>query len=418
MGLACATGCLALIAAVNLLPARLFVRLVLGLAVWKVVFPVLVVVALFRSGVDFHPALHQRRDGGGGAAAMSGLVSSGVLFAYIGFQAPLDFAGNVKREGIGEEARLRRAVYGTLAGAVVLYCAAQVAVLGHPGLAGINAGDPASLLRVADELRWPRPVVLTDALVAPLGSGLVFAYALTREVAALSAAHLTHRKLQTVGGTFLTVRGRPYEVYWKVLLVNFVLGTLLLFGVHGAWRTVTSMNGILTLVVYAMPGVVLVALNPACSGRRRVVRGILARTGFLAIALALYWAEGGDLTCGMTALLLGVVLLLGLPSLARSALPVVGRGVYDAKEQLTLLRRWRTDPAAGAAVLLLGYLGALTLLRSLTEEGAADVRAGASLCVLALAAAVFEGLVRLSRRHGRPDPSAVPRRDAAGSVSS
>ncbi|GAA2921708.1 hypothetical protein GCM10020221_17370 [Streptomyces thioluteus] len=202
-----------------------------------------------------------------------------------------------------------------------------------------------------------------------------------------------------------------------MLLVNFAIGTVLLIAVHGTWGTITSMNGILTLVVYAMPGVVLVVLSPECSRRRRMLRGILARAGFLAIALVLYWAEGDHLWYGMAALLAGVLLLLGLPALARSGLPVVGRGAYDAKEQLTLLRQWRTNPAAGAAVLLLGYLAALTLLHSLTQTWVSDARVGTSLFVVVLAAVVFEGLVRLSRRHARPGLSPAPGPDVRHPVS-
>ncbi|WP_190133014.1 APC family permease [Streptomyces mashuensis] len=430
-GLVCATALLAVFAAVNLLPPRLFVTVVLGLTVWKVLVSFLVVAALFTTGhhgavlpADLQEHCRQSPQDQQDQADLHMLVSSSVLFSYVGFQLPLDFAGHVKQKdkeagkdkGIGEATRLRRAVYGSLAGAFVLYVAAQLALLHHSELGTCSPKDPRTIMAVAKVTGVMTYPFLIDALVAPLATGLVFAHALTREVAALSAAHLTHRNLRTIRGTFIKVRGRSHEVYWKVLLVNFAVGAVIVTAIHGSWEKVSAMNGTLMLVVYAMPGVVLVALSPECSRRRRIVRGILARVGFLSIALVLFWVQRDSLWYGMAALLAGCVLLLGLPALARSGLPVLGRGAYDAQSHLALLRQWRTNPAAGAGVLLLAYLAALTLLRLLPDGWLWQSRPAARLVVLVLAAVVFEGLVRLSGRHIRgpgnttagPPPAPAP----------
>jgi amino acid transporter len=415
-GLACATVFLVVITVANLLAPRIFVKVNLALTAWKILIPVLVVTLLLTSG--FHSAgltSHHSDWVKVLGTAWPAVVGGSVLFAYLGFQGPLDFAGNVKQHGIGEAARLRRAVYGTIAGSIVLYLAVQIAFLGHLYQLPAKPDDPKAVADTAGLLGWAAPLFVLNAVLSPLGSGLVFAYALTREVAALSRAHLTHRGLQTAQSTYITVRGRRYETYWKILLVDFAIGWIALMAFHRSWRTLTAVISILALVVYAVPGVVLVALRshlPACSRRRNILRGILARAAFLTVALVLYRANRWYLSYSMAALLGGTVLLLLLPLLARWNLPVIGRVLraYDAKEHVTQFRQWRTDPAVAAVGLLLGYLALLTLLTFLDHSALfAGGKTWVGLVAVGLVAAVtFEGLVHLSRRHMAKNPPTLP----------
>jgi amino acid transporter len=416
-GLACATVFLVVITVANLLAPRIFVKVNLALTAWKILIPVLVVTLLLTSG--FHSAgltSHHSDWVKVLGTAWPAVVGGSVLFAYLGFQGPLDFAGNVKQRGIGEAARLRRAVYGTIVGSIVLYLAVQIAFLGHLRQLPAGPDAPDAVTATAQLLgSWAAPLFVLNAVLSPLGSGLVFAYALTREVAALSRAHLTHRGLQTAQSTYITVRGRRYETYWKILLVDFAIGWIALMAFHRSWRTLTAVISILALVVYAVPGVVLVALRshlPACSRRRNILRGILARAAFLTVALVLYRADRWYLSYSMEALLGGTVLLLLLPLLARWNLPVIGRVLraYDAKEHVTQFRQWRTDPAVAAVGLLLGYLTLLTLLTFLDHSAFfAGGKTWVGLVAVGLAAAVtFEGLVHLSRRHMAKNPPTLP----------
>jgi hypothetical protein len=125
---------------------------------------------------------------------------------------------------------------------------------------------------------------------------------------------------------------------------------------------------------------------------------------------------------GMAALASGNLLLLVLPVLSRR-LPAFGR-VYDAKEHVTLFRQWRSKPAAGAALGLIAYLGALMLLTLLGNSSVGVGReflVGVLVAVLALGA--FEFLVRTSRAYVEeqapvlPDPGPAPAAAPTGSVS-
>ncbi|MGW3202023.1 APC family permease [Streptomyces sp. NPDC001118] len=395
---------MAAISAVNLATPRIFFRINSWLTVVKVIVPVLTVALLITAGFDHHSGHASGGGTGKGAgAALAAVVGSGVIFAYVGFQGPLDFAGNIKRwgRGIGEAARLRRAVFGTIIGAMVLYISLQVVFTKYQASYWSPADiepSPYAQFAFALSLWWLGWLLRIGAVFSPMGAGLVFAHALTREVAALSRAHLTHRGLQTARKASLK---RRYDVYWLVLVVDFFVASIALLAVGGSWSSLVAITGVLTLVVYAVPGVVLVSLRDHLTGWSRMRRGareVLARTGFALIALILYGAGWAPLWRGMATLTVGCTLLLCLPILARW-LPAFGR-MYDAKVHVTLLRHWRTSPAAQAGLWLIGHLAVLTLLTLLGDSsvGVLPKLLGGFLAVAA-ALAAFEGLVSASRRH-------------------
>ncbi|MFG2636941.1 APC family permease [Streptomyces sp. NPDC048362] len=416
-GWVCSLALMAVISATNLLVPRLVRIGNSWLTLVKVVVPLLTIVLFILSGFDHqHGGGGEAGDGAGGAggfgAVLAAVVDSGVIYAYVGFQGPLDFAGNVKAEGrLTESARLRWAVYGTIIGTTVLYILLQVVFSSrqgqwHPG----RPDSPYTQFAFASSMAWLGWCLRINSVLSPMGAGLVFTHALTREVATLSRAHLTHRGLQTMRTT--TLRGR--DVYWLVLAVDFVVGVVVLLAMGGRWHTLVAADGVLTLVVYAVPGVALVSLRdklPPVSPSRDRVRRHAACVSFVLIALILYGAGWTDLWHGMAVLAVGCVLLLGLPVLARQ-FPTLGR-FYDAREHVTRFRRLGSDPAAQAGAYLLGML-ALLLVCTLfgnPEPGAPHHHAfylwGGGVGVMALA--VFRGMVWASKRHiGRVEPLLPP----------
>jgi len=420
-GFVTAASFMAVIFAINLVAQRLFVKVNFALTLWKVLVPVLIVVLLLMAGFDGRALTEQTgREGNGLDAALAAVVGGGVIYAYTGFQAPLDLAGNVRRRGVGEAARLRWAVYGTLAGSIILYIALQVVFLGHNHgqLLRVNFDSPYTQFAIAASFAWLAPLIRIDALLSPMGSGLVFTNALTREVAALSRAHLTHRGLQTARHASIKLGNRTHDVYWLVLLANFVVSLILLLVTSGSWKTLITIISVATLVVYALPGVVLVSLRRGAPGhpqvgsnRRGHVQEVLAHASFVSIALLLYWARWASLWRGLLVIAIGCVLLFGLPLLARRDVPVIGRLLrkYDTKEHVTLFRQWRTNPAARAATLLLGYLGGLAVLTLLGKSTVGvDCEPWLSLLVAGFAFVTFRRLVAMSMSHMAEVPPTLP----------
>ena len=142
-GLGWALLLMLLVTTVNLLGPRLFLLVNNVLTAFKILVPLLIVLLLVYA--ELHPsgrAITPPTVTVGSVASSSSaparndlssvlatVTSSGVIYAYLGFQGPLDFAGSVRRRGIGEAARLRRAVYGTVCGSIFLYVALQFVVI-------------------------------------------------------------------------------------------------------------------------------------------------------------------------------------------------------------------------------------------------------------------------------------------------
>lgn len=434
-----ALGFMVLIVGLNMLSPRLLIRLNLWLTAVKVLVPVLIVVCLAWAAVDAargagaagaicSPEQAWYLSGHAGSAetlraeagthpAMYVVLGGGVIYAYVGFQAPLDFAGNVKRRGMGEAARLRWAVYGTVVGAFALYTALQYVFGRHCHALAANLLDsPWAQFAAAASMTWLVWLVRIDAVLSPMGAGVVFTHALTREVAALSRAHLTHRGLQTARRASFRFRGGEIDAYWMILLVNLGIGLAVLAVVRGNWEELVALNSVPTMVVYAMPGVVLVSLRLAHFGPgRRRFHLALAWAAFVATAVVMFAAGWADVWRGLAAVGIGSALLLGLPWLARHDLPLVGRRLmrYDAREHVSLFAT-PGDPAVRPVLLLLADLAVLVLCTLADDRTGGRWSGWFGAVVAVTAAVVFPLLVRASRRYMAQVPPMLPGPRAPG----
>lgn len=355
-----AVAVMALIVLLTMLPSRLVIRVSMVLAAYKVGVLVLIIVVLSTVAVDHsrlaalvsesqvpvhhapqHSPVHL-------VGVLAALTNGAVVYAYIGFQAPLDFAGDVRRRGIGEAHRVRIAVYGTVVGTSLLYGGLQVVYerLWPTGADGAAARDtsPFVLFAEAGHQEWLAVLVLIASFAAPLGSGLVFAQALTREVAALSRMHLVHRGLQAARRARLRVGRLRIDAYWLIPLVNLVVGAAILAAVRGDWDELSTLNSIPILVAYAVACVALASVDlPAFAGRRgRVLRtaAYVASVACTPVVLSSGWAQVWPAALTVTA---GTVLILGLPWVAEKDAPLLNRLLwrYDARNHLGAVLSWR-----------------------------------------------------------------------------
>nr|WP_281365553.1 APC family permease [Nocardioides panzhihuensis] len=349
-----------------LLPRRLVLRTNAVLTLVKIALPVVLVVFLVLA-VPGRPAGTDSVPGPTTTGVLSALITSGVIYAYIGFQAPLDVTGEVRGGPRAVARRVRWAVYGTVVGSFLLYSALQLVYAEHMATSGAEHGtsyarltDSATL--VGAQMDWLVVLVRLAAIIAPIGSGIVFTYALSREVYTLSAERYVPSGLHEPRASRLP--GRRGDSFWLILLVNLVLALVVLVAVGGDWHTLAVLNTIPILILYAVTCVVLAVRSELLRTGLQQLLPVAAYAAFVAIALVVNESAWDRVWKGVAVIAWGSLVLLVLPWLHHLRFP--GLGWYDAKNHGA--RLFSRDPANRPFVVLAVYLAALTLLSAVRHR--------------------------------------------------
>jgi amino acid transporter len=414
----CALCCMAFVIFLFILfPWRYLIRINTWMTVFKIAALVLITLVLLLS--------HHRNDPGSSNTSMvfsasnplypAAMTSYSVgVFAYTGFQGPLDVAGSVKEDRRKAIFRLRWAIYGTVVGSILIYTVLHYAALRsacypHSQLYSYSYSARPGGLCLAKRYSWWKQFMEIDAIISPLGSAVVFTDALTREIAALGQQtklipfdlHGPSKSDIILGKIKLSDR------YWLVLLIQFCVGLVVFYAVRDHTHDLATISGILILVVYSLPAVVVVTLlnesptngptmarsvwdrSPRWLGRSPGLQ-ILALFSFVVTAMIFYLSKDSQMILAMKALLGGFVVLFGMQTWAE-------RG----RKQLNL-----ANPANPAGVLFLGYLLVLLMFSmSHVSLRADDVRSwifGAGVILLSLG--TFRGMIALSVGYLKKNP--------------
>lgn len=384
---------------VNWFGIRLFAQVNLVLTIAKFAVPVITMAALFASG--FHTG--NISDHGGFApsgydAALSATTTTGVIFAYTGFQGPLDLAGeakNAKRD-------IPRAVVTALLVSMVIYMALQVAFIGAlpgselvHGWHGIDMKSPFTELAVLLNFTWLSWTLSATAVVSPGGSAMVYTAESGRTVFAMGLNGLLPNAIAKVN--------RRSGIPRRALVVNSLIGAATLLSLK-EWNDMVALASALTLFGYS------ISLVSEQAIRRRYPRlmagwvggtSVIAPVSFVVTSLLFYWSTWGHLKVA------GVVLLIALAAYGWERLRH-GSGVRDLTSGLWVIGYL----LALFAVSKLGNYGGTglipkpfdSILAALT--GLAGYRLGLRGAATHLAAQ--EPLLeRLSIRLG-PEPPAAP----------
>ncbi len=123
----------------------------------------------FTSHQDFHVSNWSN--------VLTAMATSGVIFAFNGFQSPINMAGEAKNPGKS----IPRAVVGSILIATVIYVLLQIAFIGavNPnmlinGWSNLNFNSPFADLAIALNINWLVIVLYLDAFVSPSGTGTTY----------------------------------------------------------------------------------------------------------------------------------------------------------------------------------------------------------------------------------------------------
>lgn len=256
-GFGAAVALLAVFALINTLAIRLVLRVNGVITIWKLAIPVLTAIAFLLA--RFHPANFTAHGFAprGVAGIFSAVATSGVIYAYTGFRAAVELAGESKHP----KRDLPIAIVGSVVIGFLLYAALQIAFIGavspgdlaqgwsalhFTGLSGPFAGL-AGLLGMS----WLAVLLYIDSAVSPAGVAII-AYTSTPRLFYAAG----HEGL--VRGPFARVSRAGVPIVG--VAAAFVVGVLFLLPLP-SWRALIKVVAAAALLSYGMASVSLITLR-------------------------------------------------------------------------------------------------------------------------------------------------------------
>jgi amino acid transporter len=305
LGILLAGAIMALFVMINWYGVRFFATVNGAVTVAKFAVPLLTILALFASG--FH-ARNFSGHGGftpyGYSAGLSAITTAGIIYAYTGFQTPIDLSGearNPKRD-------IPSSVIAGLALSTLVYLLLQGVFIGvmpgHElvrGWNGVNFDSPFAQLAVTVNLSWLSWVLYADAIVSPGGSALTFTAATGRESYAMGKNRFLPAAIAKVDPR----SGVPR----RALLANFVIGMAFLLPLP-SWQSIVAATSVLALFAYSASSIaqaVFDRADPAHEAHWIPGIRVLAPVSFVVATLILYWSGWTELKIALPTLLVAVV---------------------------------------------------------------------------------------------------------------
>ena len=276
----------------------LFAKANSAITVLKFVVPAVTVAGLMWSRFDSSNFGHLHADVPGQAssfapygwsAVLTAVATSGIIFAFNGFQSPVNLAGEARNPSRS----VPFAVLGSILIALVIYVLLQVAFIGAVspeaiihGWAQVDFSSPFANLAIALGLNWLAIVLYADAFLSPSGTGITYMATTTRMIYAMER----NRTLPAMFGTIHPLYGVPRAAMW----FNLVVAYLFLFFFR-SWSSLAAVISVATIISFLTGPVSMMALRRHAPSLHRPLRlpgmGVIAPLAFVLASLILYWAR-------------------------------------------------------------------------------------------------------------------------------
>ncbi|WP_269853446.1 APC family permease [Streptomyces sp. RPT161] len=290
-GVALASVLLLVYFALNWWAITLFAKTNTAITVFKIVVPTLTAATLMLSHFDTH---NLSRAGGfaphGWNAVFNAVAVSGIVWAYNGFQSPLNMAAEARNP----RKSLPRAVISSILIALVIYVALQVAFLmavpAHDlaggGWSALNFKSPLADLAIAWGINWLAMLLYADAFISPSGTGMIYAATTSRMIHGVQE----NGHLPGVFGKVDPKTGVPRPA----LLLNLVVAFAFL-AVFRGWGSLAEIVSVATVISYITGPVAVMSLRRLAPDMPRPVQlkamPVIAPVAMVFGSLVLYWAK-------------------------------------------------------------------------------------------------------------------------------
>ncbi|KAB8033530.1 APC family permease [Fluviispira multicolorata] len=262
-------------------------------SIWKIIIPALAILIFFLASTGTNN-LNLESAGGfapfGWHGILSALALAGVVFSFNGFQIGIMMAAETK----DPQKNIPKAIIGSVLLGALLYILLQISFLvaipesslanGWGALTFSGDAGPLAGLALVLGFGWIAWLLYVDAVVSPLGAGIVYAASSTRVLYALSANGYIPEQIKKIDK-----RGIPSVSLW----VNFFFGMLAFLPFPG-WQSMVSFLSSTMITGYAIVPVCLVALRHQQPKLDRPFRlpsyKIISFIAFYFCNLMLYWS--------------------------------------------------------------------------------------------------------------------------------
>lgn len=290
-GLAIASVLLLIYFFLNYWTVGLFAKANSFITVFKMIIPGLTIGSLLFVG--FHGGNFTSGHGGvapnGWASVLTAVATSGIVFAFNGFQSPINMAGEAKNPGRS----IPIAVVGSVLIATVIYVLLQVAFIGSidpsmlvNGWHHLNFNSPFADLAIALNLNWLAIILYSDAFISPSGTGITYTATTARMLYGMEKNGYLPKAL----GKLHPIYGIPRPA----MFVNLAIAFLFLYLFRG-WGVLAEVISVATLISYITGPVTVMTLRRTGKKLYRPLRlkglSFIAPCGFIFASLTLYWAR-------------------------------------------------------------------------------------------------------------------------------
>jgi amino acid transporter len=267
----------------------------------------LTVVGIYVAG--FKPTNFTQAPGGfmpdGWSGVLTAIATSGIVFAFNGFQTPINLAGEAKNPG----RNVPFAVVLSLLLAGVLYFFLQFVFIGSVpsnllanGWAGLQMKSPFADLAMILGIGWLAVALFADAVISPSGTGIVYTASTSRMIYGMEK----NGYFPKIFGTVHPLYKVPRPAMWLNLAVSFLFMYL-----FRGWGELVEVISVATVVSYMAGPVTAMSLRKLVPHYRRPLKtkglAVIAPIAFIVSSLILYWSRWP-----LTGQVL-FVMLIGLP---------------------------------------------------------------------------------------------------------
>ncbi len=241
---------------------------------------------------------------------LAAIASGGIAFAFTGFKHGVELAGEAKTAQI----TIPLAIVGSVVCCLILYMGLQVAFLGalNPSdfARGWNtlsfSGDIGPFVGIAGALGlvWLVKFLYMDAVVSPLGAGLIYVTSTARIIYAMS-------KNGYLMGWLAKLNKESMPI--AAISLNFIVGLFLFLPLPG-WQAMVSFLVSAVVISYAMGPIALLCLRRQLPKQSRPFRlplaNVLCPVAFCCCNLISYWTGWQTISKLAIAVLLGLIFLV------------------------------------------------------------------------------------------------------------